>query len=163
MTFKTVNGLGREHYVAKAFETAMANFANPSYVDVWIEWFDKQEGDKQHAGAVATPVEKLTGEMVRELEAGAASSGVERQGCIGCFNAAAVVCADDCLHPEYYAADLEEVAVLQTVRVKNAVMALCAEHRDILPPAIHRDISVLMEELGNELKTPGYVEALLPE
>ena len=137
MTFKTVHGLGREHYAKKAFETAMANFANPSFVDTWLDWFDKHPGDEQTKAA--------------------------NGGCTGCFNAAAVVCADDCPTPEYHAGDLEEVAALQTQRVKRAVVGIMEQMRDILPAQCYRLIDTTLNELDSELRTPGYVEALLPE
>ena len=174
MTFKTVNGLGREHYAKKAFETAMANFANPSFVDTWLDWFDKHPGDNingQHTSAVATPVEKLTGEMVRELES-AKQCGICEQcvpqvgggsGCRNCSEGHAVMCADDCPTPEYHAGDLEEVAALQTQRVKRAVIGIMEQMRDILPAQCYRLIDTTLNELEGELRTPGYVEALLPE
>ena len=171
MTFKTVNGLGREHYVAKAFETAMTNFANPSYVDAWIEWFDKQPGDDngQHTAAVVTPVEKLTGEMVRELEA-AKQCGICEQcvpqvgggsGCRNCSEGHAVMCADDCPTPEYHAGDLEEVAALQTERVYRAL----AEMAKVNSPSgtLSHTIEAMFQELRQELKTPGYAVGLVPQ
>lgn len=45
MTFKTVHGLGRAEYALKAVEKAMESGMNPSFVEVWVKWFDGAEGD----------------------------------------------------------------------------------------------------------------------
>lgn len=76
MNFKTVHGLGRSDYAKKAFEAAMSNFANPSFVDAWLTWFDAQPGDQSALDAA------ILGDIER------------RSQCDQC--AVTVACPDEC-------------------------------------------------------------------
>ncbi|MGB7801029.1 hypothetical protein [Buttiauxella sp.] len=70
--------------------------------------------------------------------------------------AGAVVCKPECPEPEYYKGDLEEVAHAVLTRVTDAMHEYqrVTGHKMIV--ATH-----LMDGIRSELKTPGYVEALL--
>lgn len=68
----------------------------------------------------------------------------------------AVVCKPECPEPEYYKRDLEEVVHAVLTRVTDAMHEYqrVTGHKMIV--ATH-----LMDGIRSELKTPGYVEALL--
>ncbi|MGK3630401.1 hypothetical protein ACSLOU_00640 [Enterobacter cloacae] len=150
MTFKTVHGLGRSDYAKKAFETAMSNFANPSFVDAWLEWFDKQPGDGM-AGRDESPCLTMAGQCER------------------CPSPA--VCPPECPEndpdmpqPEYYLGDLEEVAHAMVTRTESALSELVRQMaRPGSVATLDPAVKALFDGIRSEISLPGYVEELLPE
>lgn len=152
MAFKTVNGLGREAYVQKAFEVAMDRGFMPEFVDSWGRWFDKAQADQ---------VEQVAPQVLRPFEPDPDAVG----GCTGCLHSAGVACPTECEpRPEYYLADLEEVAAAQTERIRRALVRLIGVSDThplgyggaVAPPWLDKFFGQVREELA----TPGYVEKL---
>ncbi|GDX06326.1 hypothetical protein [Buttiauxella sp. A111] len=157
MEEKTVRGITRNRLMGRCFDVSMDKALPPGFVDAWVKWFDEMPDDK------AAP--QVT-EVKRPFEAG--DLDAVASGCGHCPNAAQTVCADDCPPPEYYAADLEEVAAMQTSRIEAALIQLVGVNNPMADSnGNHRAapawLSSLFVELQNEIKTPGYVAGLIPE
>lgn len=144
---KKVHGMTRNDVAAMAFQTSQNKALNPSYVEAWVKWFD---GCPDDTTAAAAPALEIDAALLSDIKRPFAADDLN--SCDYCPNSGGVICADDCPPAEYYGADLEEVAVSQTDRIHRAIKALYGD----APPIIE----ALFGELYQELKTPGYVEAL---
>lgn len=145
MNFKKVNGLGRAEYAVKAMNAAMDNLHNPDYVDAWLTWFDKQPSDSPcgHCG--------ICEECAPQINGGS--------GCRNCAEGHALVCADDCPQPEFYAGDLEEIAHAVITRIADAFTEF-NRVTAMLPRPV--DVQSIIDGIRAEIALPGYVEGLLP-
>lgn len=133
--FKTVAGLGCENYVTKAMDTAFANLSDPKYVDRWITWFKASPCDKSVDG--------------------------DAKYCEDCADCQRGICGKSQAeqNPEFYLADLEEVAVKTCERLEAELRATCADNGwnwgagNVAAAAI--------SNLTSDLKKPGFVEGMI--
>lgn len=133
--FKTVAGLGSEAYVTKAMDTAFANISDPNYVDRWIAWFKSSPCDK--------------------------STDADEKYCENCVDAQRGTCGKGQVNknPEFYLADLEEVAVKTCERLEAEMRDWCDE-RGFYWDDEKNDIAPIFSRVTDDLKKPGFVEGM---
>ena len=177
MKQKTVRGITRSRLFARCFEASMDRGAGPGFADSWLKWFDAQPDDNAPASVteVKRPFEAGDLDAVTVSETCIVASGdpkecanFDNSGCANCEYHASIACPDDCPQPEFYIADLEEVAAMQTSRIEAALIQLVGLNSPMADGngsnrAAPGWLVTLFAELHQELKTPGYVVGLIPE
>lgn len=143
MNFKTVYGLGRAEYAAKAVNAALGNCQSPHHVDAWLKWFDAQPAD-------ASDLNK------------AIPGDIDRRSQCDCCQVT-TVCPDDCPQPEFYVGDLEEVAHAMVTRVGDAIAEYVRVSSDGGNVGMPKWFISMMDGIHAEIAAPGYVEGLIPE